>query len=187
MTGVHLLREEILDQAHRSRFAIHPGCTKMYRDLKHQFWWRDLKRDVAEYVAHCYTCQQVKAEHQRPASLLQPLPVSEWKWDHITMDFVSSLPWTNNSHNVVWVVVDQLTKLAHFLGMKTTNSLSTLSQFYVTEIVRLHGVPLFVVSDRDPQFVSNFWQGLYEAMGIWGHNSVLVQRFILRLTGSLRG
>ena len=83
-----------------------------------------MKKDVAEYVGRCYTCQQVKAEHQRPAGLLQPLPVSEWKWDHITMDFVSSLPWIGRGHNVVWVVVDHLMKLAHFLAMKTTDSLS---------------------------------------------------------------
>ena len=132
----------------------------MYRDLKHQFWWRGLKRDVAEYMACCYTCQQVKAEHQRPTGLLQPLSVSEWKWDHITMDFVSGLPQTSRGHNTVWVVVDRLTKSAHFLAMKTTDSLSTLSHLYFVEIMRLHGVSLSVVSDRDPCFVSSFWRGL---------------------------
>ena len=111
---------------------------------------------MAEYVAHCYTCQQVKVEHQRPAGLLQPLSVSEWKWDHITMDFVSGLSRTSRGHNVVWVVVDRLKKSAHFLSMKTIDSLSTLSHLYVAEIVRLHGVPLSVVSDRDSHFVSSF-------------------------------
>ena len=124
-----------------------------------------MKKDVAEYVGHCYTCQQVKAEHQRPTELLQPLPVSEWKWYHITMDFVSSLSRTSRGHNVVWVVVNRLTKSANFLAMKTTDSLSALSWLYVAEIVSLHGVPLLVVLDRDLCFVSNFWRGFQEAMG----------------------
>ena len=118
------------------------------------YWWRGLKRDAADYVARCYTCQQVKAVHQRPAGLLQPLPVSEWKWDHITMDFVSSLPRTSRGHNSVWVIVDRLTKAAHFLAVKTIDTLITLSRLYIEEIVRLHGVPLSIISDRDPRFVS---------------------------------
>ena len=107
----------------------------------------------------------MKAEHQRPARLLQPLLVSEWKWDHITRDFVSGLSRASGGHNAVWVVVDRLTKSAHFLAMKTTDSMSTLSRLYVAEIVKLHGVPLSMVLDRDPHFVSNFWRGLQEAMG----------------------
>ena len=83
------LKEEISNQAHCSKFSIHPGSTKMYRDVRRMYWWKGMKREVAEYVARCYTCQQVKAEHERPAGPLQPLPVSEWKWDHITIDFVS--------------------------------------------------------------------------------------------------
>ena len=105
-----------------------------------------MKKDIAEYVGRCYTCQQVKAEHQCPAGLLQPLPMSEWKWDHITMNFISGLLRTNRGHNVVWVMVDRLTKSTHFLVMKTTDPLSALSRLYVVEIVRLHGVPLSMVS-----------------------------------------
>ena len=147
MPSVPQLREEILDQAHRAKFSIHPGSTKMYIELKRQFWWKGMKKDVAEYVGRFYTCQHVKAEHQRPTGLLQPLPVLEWKWDHIMMDFVFGLSRTSRGHNDVWVVVDHLTKLAHFLAMKTIDSLSTLSRGYVVEIVKLHGVPLSVVSD----------------------------------------
>jgi hypothetical protein len=83
------LKEEIFDQAHNSRFSIHPGSTKMYKDLRRMYWWKGMKREVAEYVARCYTCQQVKAGHQRPAGPLLLLPVAEWKWDDITMDFLS--------------------------------------------------------------------------------------------------
>ena len=159
------LNEEVFDAAHRSKFVIHLGNTKMYRDVRRMYWWRGLKREVDDYVARCYTCQQVKAEHQRPAGLLQPLPVLEWKWDHITMDFVSGLPRTSRGHNSVWVIVDRLTKETHFLAVKTTDTLVTLSRLYIEEIVRLHGVPLSIISDRDPRFVSQFWKSLQNALG----------------------
>ena len=88
------LKEEILTEAHSSKYSIHPGSTKMYQDLRRHFWWPNMKRDVAECVAKCLTCQRVKAEHQRPSGLLQPLEIPEWKWEHITMDFVVGLPTT---------------------------------------------------------------------------------------------
>ncbi|PPZ23015.1 hypothetical protein C5P36_27045, partial [Escherichia coli] len=94
---------------------MHPGGTKMYRGLKEHYWWMGMKRDVAEFISKCLTCQQVKAEHQIPTGLLHPLPVPEWKWERITMDFVMGLPRTQKSHDAVWVIVDRLTKSAHFL------------------------------------------------------------------------
>ena len=124
-----------------------------------------MKKEVVEYVARCFTFQQVKAEHQRPVGPLQLLLVSKWKWDHITMDFVSSLPRTGKGHNSVWVIVDRLTKEAHFLAVKTTDTLITLIRLYIKEIVRLHDVPLTIVSDRDLRFVSQFWKSLHQALG----------------------
>ena len=108
------LREEILREFHCSRFAVHPGGTKMYHDLRRQYYWRGMKRHVGDFVRRCLTCQQVKAEHQRPAGLLQPLEIAEWKWEHITMDFVTHLPRTSWKHDAIWVIVDRLTKSAHF-------------------------------------------------------------------------
>ena len=159
------LRNELLADAHRAKYTIHPGNTKMYQDLKRQFWWSGMKRDIAQFVANCQICQQVKAEHQRPAGLLQPLPIPEWKWDNITMDFVIGLPRTRSKKNGVWVIVDRLTKSAHFLAMKTTDSMNSLAKLYIQEIVRLHGIPVFIVSDRDPKFTSQFWQSLQRALG----------------------
>ena len=159
------LREEVMREAHHSRFTVHPGETKMYHDLRRQFWWHGMKRDVASFVSKCLTCQQVKVEHQRPAGLLQPLPVAEWKWDHVTMDFVTGFPKTHQGKDGVWVVVDRLTKSAHFLAIRTTDSVLTLSKLYVREIVRLHGVPLSIVSDRDARFTSRFWKSLQKALG----------------------
>ncbi|MBE2321286.1 hypothetical protein DVA67_035545, partial [Solirubrobacter sp. CPCC 204708] len=129
------LRQEILENAHRSKFSIHPGTTKMYHDLKRCYWWRGMKRDVADYVKRCLTCQQVKAEHQRPAGLTNPLPIPVWKWEHVTMDFVVGLPVTPKArYDAIWVVVDRLTKTAHFILMRTTDSISRLAQLYINSI-----------------------------------------------------
>ena len=114
------IRREILDEAHTTPYSIHPGATKMYQDLRSLYWWSGIKRDVAEYVTRCLTCQQVKAEHQRPSGLLQPLWVPEWKWEDIAMDFVVGLPKTVGQHDSAWVIVDRFTKSAHFLPVKTT-------------------------------------------------------------------
>ncbi|KAF8100726.1 hypothetical protein N665_0218s0064 [Sinapis alba] len=115
-----LLKKEILQQAHHSHFSIHPGNTKMYRDLKRYYHWPGMKKDVATFVSQCQTYQMVKAEHQMPSGLLQNLPLPEWKWDMITMDFVTGLPTTTGGKNAVWVIVDRLTKSAHFLAIKKT-------------------------------------------------------------------
>jgi transposase InsO family protein len=159
------VRQEVLQEAHSSAYSIHPGCTKMYQDLKEHFWWNGMKREIAQYVAKCLVCQQVKAEHQRPGGLLQPLPIPEWKWQNITMDFVTALPKTPKGHNAVWVIVDRLTKSAHFLPFRVGQSTEQLADMYMREIVRLHGVPASIVSDRDTRFRSHFWDSLQETLG----------------------
>ena len=159
------LRKSILEEAHSGSFGIHPGSTKMYRDLKMSFWWSGMKRDVSEFVTKCLVCQRVKAEHQAPSGLLQPIKIPEWKWDRITMDFVVGLPLTGRRHDSVWVVVDRLTKSAHFLPVRTDYSLDKLAELYIKEIVRLHGIPVSIISDRDPRFTSRFWGKLQEALG----------------------
>ena len=93
------VKTELLAEGHRSRFAIHPGATKMYRNLRRHFWWPGMKKHVATYVSQCATCQQIKVEHQRPSGLLQPLEVPQWKWEHITMDFVVGLPRSQAGHD----------------------------------------------------------------------------------------
>ncbi|XP_071739589.1 uncharacterized protein [Rutidosis leptorrhynchoides] len=119
------IREALLSEAHSSPFSIHPGSTKMYQDLKQHFWWSGMKKDVARYVGKCLTCQQVKIEHQRASGLLQPLDIPVWKWDDISMDFVCGLPKTVKRHDAIWVVIDRLTKSAHFLPIRMDYSLST--------------------------------------------------------------
>ena len=159
------LRKSILTEAHSSQFAMHPGATKMYQNLRRHYWWSGMKRDVTAFVAQCLVCQQVKAEHQVPSGLLQQITIPEWKWERITMDFVTSLPLTQKKHDAVWVVVDRLTKSAHFLPVRADYTLERLARLYVDEIVRLHGVPVSIISDRDPRFTSRFWKKLQEALG----------------------
>ncbi|GJY11073.1 putative nucleotidyltransferase, ribonuclease H, partial [Tanacetum coccineum] len=159
------LREAILTEAHSSPFSIHPGSTKMYRDLKQNFWWNGMKQEVARFVAKCLTCQQVKIEHQRASGLLQPLDIPTWKWEQISMDFVTRLPRTFKKNDAIWVVVDRLTKSAHFLPIQQGYSGSKLAEIFQQEIIRLHGTPASIVSDRDPRFASRFWKGLQNAWG----------------------
>ena len=128
---------------------MHPGSTKMYQDLKEKFWWSGLKRDVAKYVSICLTCQRVKAEHQRPGGVLQPIQIPEWKWEDIAMDFIVGLPKTTNGYDSIWVIVDRLTKSAHFLAIRVSYSMEQLARLYVKEVIRLHGVPKTIISDRD--------------------------------------
>ena len=128
----------------------------MYCDLHRQYYRSGMKRHVGDFVRRCLTCQQVKAEHQRLAGLLQPLEIVEWKWEHITMEFVTQLPRTSQKHDAVWVIVDQLTKLAHFLAVRMTFTQEEFCRLYIREILRLHGVPISIVSDQDPQFMAHF-------------------------------
>jgi hypothetical protein len=130
----------------------------MYKDLKTHYWWYGMKRDIAEYVSLCDTCQRVKAEHQRPAGLLQPLKIPEWKWEEIRMDFIVGLPRTHAGYDSIWVIVDRLTKVAHFIPVKATYSGAKLAELYMSRIVCLHGVPKKIVSDRGSQFTSKFWE-----------------------------
>ena len=159
------LRRELLEEAHHSAYSVHPGSTKMYHDLRSHYWWRTMRRDVAEFVRRCLVCQQVKAEHQRPLGLLQPLKVPEWKWEEIAMDFVVGLPIAPGGYDSVWVIVDRLTKSAHFLPARTRYSASDYAAIFVKEVVRLHGVPASIVSDRGSQFTSKFWESFQRSMG----------------------
>jgi hypothetical protein len=155
----------ILKEAHETPYSIHPGSTKMYKDLKELFWWNIMKRDIAKYVAECHTCQRVKAEHQSPAGLLQPLDIPEWKWEEIRMNFITGLPLTKRHKDMIWVIVDQLTKSAHFLAVNQKDSAKKLVEIYVRKIVSKHGVPKKIITDRGFVFTSTFWGNLHAALG----------------------
>jgi hypothetical protein len=169
--NIKKLKDKILCEAQESSYSIHPGGNKMFHDLKATYWWYDMKRDVAEYVALCDTCQRVKAEHQRHARLLQPLQVPEWKWKEITMDFIVGLPRTQLGYDSICVIADRLTKVAHFIHVKTTYSGPQLAELYMSRIVYLHSVHKKIVSGRGTQLPSKFWERLHETLDTQLHFS----------------
>ncbi|GJY40707.1 putative reverse transcriptase domain-containing protein [Tanacetum coccineum] len=122
------LRTVIMHESHKSKYSIHPGSDKMYQDLKKLYWWPNMKANIATYVSKCLTCAKVKAEHQRPSGLLVQPKIPEWKWDNITMDFVTKLPKTSQGYDTIWVIVDRLTKFAIFTPMRETDPLDKLAR-----------------------------------------------------------
>ncbi|WVZ84376.1 hypothetical protein U9M48_031414 [Paspalum notatum var. saurae] len=157
------IREQI-EVGKAPHFCEDEQVPRCINDLKERFWWYGMNRAVAEYVAVCDTCQRVKAEHQRPAGLLQPLKIPEWKWEEISMDFIVGLPRTQKGYNSIWVIVDRLTKVAHFIPVNTTYSGARLAELYISRIVCLHGVPKRIISDRGSQFTSRFWEQLHDSL-----------------------
>ncbi|WMV24236.1 hypothetical protein MTR67_017621 [Solanum verrucosum] len=152
-------------EAHSSKYSIHTGSTNMYRDLREVYWWSSMKRHIAEFVAKCPNCQQVKVEHQRPGGMAQNIDLPKWKWEIINMDFTTGLPRSRRHHDSIWVIVDQMTKSAHFLPVKTTYSAEDYVRLYIQEIVRLHGVPVSIISDRGVQFTTQFWKSFQKGLG----------------------
>ncbi|GJX08313.1 putative reverse transcriptase domain-containing protein [Tanacetum coccineum] len=132
------LRALIMQDSHKSKYSIHPGSDKMYQDLKKMYWWPNMKAEIATYI---------------------------WKWENITINFVTKLPKTSTGQDTIWVIVVCLTKFAHFLPMKENNSMEKLTRLYLKEVVTRHGVPVLIISDRDGRFASQFWQSLQNALG----------------------
>ncbi|GJS78870.1 putative reverse transcriptase domain-containing protein [Tanacetum coccineum] len=155
----------IMDEAHKSKYSVQPGADKMYYDLKDRYWWPSMKKDIAVYVSRCLTCLKVKVEHQRPSGLLQQPEIPEWKWERIAMDFMTKLPRTNSEHDTIWVIMDRLTKSAHFLPMRENYKIDRLARLYLIEIVARHGVSISIILDRDSRFTSRFWQSMQKALG----------------------
>jgi hypothetical protein len=149
-------KKTIFDEAHMSKFSIHFGSTEMYQYLKQNFWWSNMKVDIAKYVAECDTCHRMKASHLTSAGVLQSLSIPMWKWDDISMDFIVRLPLTARKKDSIWVIVDRITKTAHFIAVHTTYSVQQYAELYMDQIVRLHGIPKTIISDRGTQFVARF-------------------------------
>nr|GEW02743.1 putative reverse transcriptase domain-containing protein [Tanacetum cinerariifolium] len=159
------LMTSIMHESYKSKYSVYSGSDKMYQDMKLQYWWRNMKADIAIYVNKCLTCLRVKAEHQKPSGLLVQPEIPQWKWDSITMDFVTKLPRTQGGNDTIWVVVDRLTKSAHFLPMKKTDPMDKLARLYLKEVVTGHRIPASIICDRDPRFTSNFWKSFQKATG----------------------
>ncbi|WVZ58185.1 hypothetical protein U9M48_008480 [Paspalum notatum var. saurae] len=128
------LRKKILDEAHTSMFTMHPGSNKIYQDLKQKFWWTRMKREIAKYVSECDVCQRIKADHLKPAGMLQPLALPAWKWEDIHMDFIVGLPCTQKGYDSIWVIIDRFTKSAHFIPVKNRYNAQKYAEIYVYRI-----------------------------------------------------
>ncbi|GKC60414.1 putative reverse transcriptase domain-containing protein, partial [Tanacetum coccineum] len=159
------LRTMIMHESHKPKYSIHSGSDKMYQDMKKLYWLPNMKVNIATYVRKCLTCVRVKAEHQRPSGLLVHPEIPQWKWDNITMDFVTKLPRSSQGYDTIWVIVDRLTKSAIFLPMRETDPLEKLEKIYLKEVVTRHEIPVLIICDRDPRFASNFWKSVQKALG----------------------
>jgi hypothetical protein len=124
-----------------------------------------MKKGVANYIARCLECQKVKTKHKKPIGFLQPLPISEWKWEVVMVDFNTNFPRTFKQHDSIMVVVDKMTKETHIILVKNTHKETNIVEIYMKEVVRLHGVPKEIVSERDPKYTSNFWKGVFKGFG----------------------
>ncbi|GJY68231.1 putative reverse transcriptase domain-containing protein [Tanacetum coccineum] len=124
-----------------------------------------MKADIATYVSKCLTCLKVKVVHQKPFGLLVQPEIARWKWDNITIDFITKLPKTSSGYDTIWVIIDRLTKSAHFLPMKETDSMERLTRLYMKEVVIRHEIPVSIIYDRDGRFTSNFWRSFQKALG----------------------
>nr|GEW54370.1 putative reverse transcriptase domain-containing protein [Tanacetum cinerariifolium] len=159
------LRTVIMHENYKLKYSIHMGSDKMYQDMKRLYWWPNMKADIAIYVSKCLTYAKVKAEHQRPSGLLVQPNIPEWKWDNITMDFVTKLPKSAQGYDTIWVIVDRLTKSPIFVPMRETDPMEKLARMYLKEVVARHGIPVLIICDRDPRFALNFWKSLQKALG----------------------
>ncbi|GKF38212.1 reverse transcriptase domain-containing protein, partial [Tanacetum coccineum] len=146
------LRDLIMHESHKSKYSIHTGSDKMYHNLKELYWWPNMKAYIATYISKCLTYSKVKAECQKPSGLLLQPKIPIWKWERIMMDFVTKLPKTPSGYDVIWVIVDLLTKSTHFIPIRETYSMDKLTKLYIKEIVSRHGVLISIISDRDIRF-----------------------------------
>ncbi|KAH9770474.1 hypothetical protein KPL71_012393 [Citrus sinensis] len=158
------LKTRLLQEFHDTKIGGHSGVLRTWKRLAQNFYWDGMKNDVKKYVAACDTCQRNKSESRSPAGLLQPLPVPSQVWEDISLDFIEGLP-NSNGKNAILVVVDRLTKYAHFIGVSHPFTAKKIAEVFVDRVARLHGVPCTIVSDRDVVFTSNFWKEFFKLQG----------------------
>ena len=173
-SGVFLPTKQLQRQAmhwcHTDMVSGHPGLEKTIELITRRFWWPTLRRDVRSWVGECEVCARAKNEHTRAKGLLLPLPTPTGPWKHISLDFIVGLP-KDQGHSAILVVIDSLTKLAHFIPCRNLPTAGQLAQILLTQVVRLHGLPEVILSDRGPQFTARFWQVWCKALGIASNTS----------------
>ncbi|CAI7903370.1 unnamed protein product [Closterium sp. NIES-53] len=160
-----LLRELLIEEVHNSNFSGHFGVDKTQKLLHRHYYWPDSSNDVQRYVSSCRVCQAMKSTCQRPAGLLQPLEPPERPWQQVTMDFVTGMPAGPSGNDAVLVVVDRLTKMVHFAPCRTRITAEETARLFISTVMRVHGIPSAIISDRDPKFTSNFWKETWAQYG----------------------
>ena len=158
------LQTKIIAAMHASPFGGHSGVNAAYYRVKNNFHWKGLKQDVDSFVKQCSVCQQAKHSHEHPAGLLQPLPIPKGAWQDIFVDFIEGLP-TSEGFSVILVVVDRLTKYAHFVPLKHPYTAQGVARALLDQVIKLHGFPLTIVTDRDRVFLGTFWKDLFKLHG----------------------
>jgi hypothetical protein len=158
------MTRKVMKEAHATPLSIHPGSTKMYQDIRQRYWWSNMKQEIARYVTECDICHHVKAENQKPARILQPLPIPEGKWDKVQTDLITGFPKLQKGHDAILVIVDQFSKVAHFLPVKQMITASQLLELYISRIVSLHYILKEISLDHGSLFTSKFWESFQEAM-----------------------
>ena len=159
------VRQKCIAECHDSPYSGHKGIAKTMDLLRRDYWWPCMKKDVTQFVTTCAACQRNKARNQKPGGLLQPLPIPQERWHSVSMDFITGLPVTAKGYDSIYVVLDRLTKMAHFIPCTKDISALETAQLYVDHVYKLHGAPLEIISDRDTKFQSAFWQGLVALLG----------------------
>ena len=169
--NVSEIRGKLLMEYHDIPLSGHVGIHKVYERLRRHWYWPKMKETVVDYVRSCSQCQQNKASNQKPIGLLKPLPIPEKRWQQVTIDLITQLPKTKNGNDAIVVFVDKLTKMVHYAPTTTNIDAVGMAKLFLHNIVRLHGVPESIVSDRDPRFTSNFWKSLWTQLGTKLHIS----------------
>jgi hypothetical protein len=159
------LRQLLLEEHHDVISSGHFGVDKTLSHVARHYYWPQLPRDVQQFVSSCDTCQRMKSSKQKSQGLLHPLPIPDRPWQHVSLDFVTGLPLTTSRHNQILVVVDRFSKMAHFFPCNESITADQTAQLFVNEIVRMHGIPEVLVSDRDTRFTSHFWKQLMKLLG----------------------
>jgi hypothetical protein len=159
------IRQSIMKEYHDTPVSGHVGIQKVCEMLSRKWYWPKMGKDVEEYIRSCPQCQQNKPSNQKPIGLLQPLPIPERRWQQVTMDLITQLPKSKKNNDAIVVFVDKLSKMVHYAPTTTNIDAVGLAELFISNVVRLHGVPESIVSDRDARFTSNFWKSLWNQMG----------------------
>ena len=157
-------RHDLFHEIHNVKLAGHQGIHKLLSFISHRYVGNHLRRDIHDYINTCPECQKAKPRHDKPYGISMPLPIAQTPWTDISMDLITSLP-ISDGYNAIFVVVDRFSKMSHFIPTHNTADAPQLARLFIDNIVKLHGFPKSIISDRDTRFVSVFWKEIWYQIG----------------------